>query len=440
MATRKDTNLRKRELELAIRGACESGEWAQGDPVPPVRELAARHGLSLAVVNQELRRMVDDGLLNTVPRVGTFVGGPSSVVTPRPAPREGNGFLSNTIILLRRPRNPHYTAAHLVSGISDAMHEAAAEPIDQAGMDVLALQIDRLLDEQTGPRELERVVAQKPYGVVISAHLGPEEEVVKLARAFTGRGIPVSLFDDLGDFDRVVSDHESGAYQLTRWLIERGNRRIRQVWEGKGERRWMQARRCGYERAMLEAGLSPRSGLYMPFYSEWQSIHAFEDQVRGTCGTMIEALRGGQADDALMAPSDGPFYVLAGVCRMLGIEPNRDVAIVGYDNYWRDCPHLASLQCAPLATVEKFNEESGRELVRLLIDRVEGRLSAEPQRRAITPELVVVQQDSVDQVTQVKNSLAAERSRSAHAPLEPFVAPMIALPRFAPVAEHGRPL
>lgn len=59
-------------VEADLRRRAEAGEWASGDALPPVAELAAHYGVSTATVAKALRRMADDGLVEVVPRWGTF--------------------------------------------------------------------------------------------------------------------------------------------------------------------------------------------------------------------------------------------------------------------------------------------------------------------------------------------------------------------------------
>jgi DNA-binding LacI/PurR family transcriptional regulator len=87
--------------------------------------------------------------------------------------------------------------------------------------------------------------------------------------------------------------------------------------------------------------------------------------------------------------SDREVFITAAACRLFGVEPGRDLVIVGYDNYWRRCMERQYEPYIPAATVDKHNEKMGGELVRLLLDRVADRLPPEPQTRVIPPQLVI---------------------------------------------------
>src|SRR4051812_24337292 len=82
MATRQTTAQRKGALQKALRELCLEGRSRPGTALPPLSELSERYRLSINVVRQVIQPLVEEGLLYTVPRVGTFIGRPAS---PSPA-------------------------------------------------------------------------------------------------------------------------------------------------------------------------------------------------------------------------------------------------------------------------------------------------------------------------------------------------------------------
>lgn len=59
-------------VEAELRRRVESGEWASGEALPPLTQLAAEYGVSSRSVAKAVHRMADDGLVRIVPRWGTF--------------------------------------------------------------------------------------------------------------------------------------------------------------------------------------------------------------------------------------------------------------------------------------------------------------------------------------------------------------------------------
>jgi GntR family transcriptional regulator len=59
-------------VESDLRRRAAADEWATGEALPSVAELAAHYGVARGTVAKALRRMADDGLVRIVPAWGTF--------------------------------------------------------------------------------------------------------------------------------------------------------------------------------------------------------------------------------------------------------------------------------------------------------------------------------------------------------------------------------
>jgi DNA-binding LacI/PurR family transcriptional regulator len=93
--------------------------------------------------------------------------------------------------------------------------------------------------------------------------------------------------------------------------------------------------------------------------------------------------------DALLLESDGLAFPVAAACRLLGRKPGSDLLLAGYDNYAIDLEWERQQEpVGPSVTMDKRNSEMGREMVRLLLDRCQGRLPVGPQVRLVAPELI----------------------------------------------------
>jgi len=82
MASRQETFKRKQALVSNLREAYRAGRGLHGEAALSQRELGARYGLSMKTVGAELQQLVREGVLYTIPRVGTFVRG----INPLDAP------------------------------------------------------------------------------------------------------------------------------------------------------------------------------------------------------------------------------------------------------------------------------------------------------------------------------------------------------------------
>ena len=66
-------------------------------------------------------------------------------------------------------------------------------------------------------------------------------------------------------------------------------------------------------------------------------------------------------------------------------EPNRDIDVVGYDNYWHSAQERAWQGSALLATVDKDNRRLGAQLVGLLTERSKNNGQAETHLVRLIP-------------------------------------------------------
>jgi GntR family transcriptional regulator len=68
----REPELPSRQVEADLRRRCQAGEWAPGERLPAVADLAQHYGVARNTVIKALRRLADDGLIEIVPSWGTF--------------------------------------------------------------------------------------------------------------------------------------------------------------------------------------------------------------------------------------------------------------------------------------------------------------------------------------------------------------------------------
>jgi len=74
MSPRQQSREQRRELREALLQECRNGGLRPGDALPPLRELAVRHGLSPATAQRVLRELSDEGILQIRQGSGAFLG------------------------------------------------------------------------------------------------------------------------------------------------------------------------------------------------------------------------------------------------------------------------------------------------------------------------------------------------------------------------------
>ena len=373
--------------------AIEGGALSHGSPLPAERTLAEQLMVSRVTVKAAIADLIRAGV------VGPTDGGRIRRVIG-PQEHKTASVLRSTIALLSSTSEP--AAGRRESGWLEYMAQGVVLASRAAGRNVLVVHPDQMATDG-----LERLFSAPPLGVVMPEPGGPLPGQDLWLRRLAAAGIPVVVYgdsDDLSDFDRVVSDHEVATYELTKWVIGQGRRRIINLSGKPGDHYWYLNRLRGHERAMREAGLEPRPPiLFTPvdrlspgvgeFNAEpWDSFDVARHQLAGHLAPLVN---GNEPVDAIMLGNDGQVCATAAALRLLGREPGRDVLLVGYDNTWADSTQRQFETANPAATVDKCNAQIGQELVRLLMDRVEGRLPQGSQRRVVPSRLIVMEQDKV---------------------------------------------
>ena len=361
-----------------LRQWIEDGTLAHGQPLPAERELASHLKVNRTTLRAALLTLNEEGLLRSD-------GGRSRIVHS-PKDQDG-GALEHTIAVLA-PDEGKLTSLHQGSGWAEQITQGALARLKTEGLHTLVLNPDRIEE-----RDMARILASQPFGVIITEVFFDQEHLKKILNWLESACVPCTIFGEGPAFaahDRVVSDHEAGAYAATRWLLDQGRTRILPLWPAPANSYWLAARRAGYERALEERSLEPLSSVVAPLDAEeFSNYQNAEDKARQLCGYLVEHLTAPQPIDAMLLASDGLVRITQMALQLFNLQPGKDVLLAGYDNFWAEIQDTPYDPSVPQVTVDKDNWNIGQALVELLIDRVEGRLPDVPQQRSIAPQLVI---------------------------------------------------
>jgi DNA-binding LacI/PurR family transcriptional regulator len=366
----------------AMRGLREwisSGALAANEPLPSERALASR----LRVDRKSLRRAIDalanEGIIREIsPR--------TRIVAAADSAASGTKLLASSIVIVAPSLwapddSPPGWASQIIMGALQEIHDR--------GLNTYTVHPQQL------DASIESLIAVRPQGFLLPELVGgPQRGDAEMAAALRA-GIPVVAYGnapELAALDRVCSDHADGSYRLTRWLMEHGCRRPAMLFSSDLELYWVKARRLGYERAMRDAKMEPLPMLHMEANNQLPKAsseeQAFDWSRRVITGYLTEAFDGAMNIDGVVVDSDSGAMTVGGACRLLGRKPGVDVLIAGYDNYWEYIYYRKLEPDAPQVTMDKRNFDAGREMVRMLLERRQGKLPAGPQTRVLKPELL----------------------------------------------------
>jgi DNA-binding LacI/PurR family transcriptional regulator len=341
------------QLRQQLVSRIRRGEFGPGDMLPSENQLCEEYGVSVTTARRALLELVKEGMVRRRMGVGTMV-----------APRVRQlslGFVSIDNIG-GAWRGISAGMVELIGGIGELAWRRNASfsmsGVDEEGADeclrsvVEARSVDGILLRTANDIRREHLdildAAGMPYVVI--------------KRELAGR-----------PHNRVVSDDLLGGRLATEHLVAQGHRRIGFVC-AKPALTLTQERLRGHREALAAAGVEHDPGLVRlePSFDEQAGRRAVRD-----------LLQRPDRPTAIFVASDTMAIGAYGAARTLGVAIPRDVALVGYDDI-----STAALLQPSLTTIRTSYHDFGRLAAQLLLDLIEGRLTA-PQRVVIEPELIV---------------------------------------------------
>jgi len=363
-----------------------------GERLPSRTDMARELGVSPMTVRGAITELAALGYVASKPRIGVFVCDRQPQQKPPRATSSGMEAIARSTIGV---------VGDLPLGVSEAYYRQEEGWLEAAVVGIYNVLRDSgyhslsLNPKIAGMRDIQTLADNVVAGMIVTES-GDYDRVTELGLQVAEAGCPFVVAGnrpEFAQFDRVGPDHEQGAYELARFLIQKGRRNIALVWGSDTDRYWFASLRKGYERALHEFGLAHRPNIqsYDAPLKELDSAKRLELQSRATAGFFVEAFQGPNPPDALMAYSDAASFAVAGACRCFGKQPNVDIDITGFDNLWRQSEYHAVDDFVPLATIDKQNIRCGAELTRLLLDRMSGKLDSAPQLQLVPPRLVLTE-------------------------------------------------
>lgn len=222
--------------------------------------------------------------------------------------------------------------------------------------------------EQTGARrETELAILsgarrQHSDGLIFQPHaLGPGDE-----RHLAGNDRLVILGDRIfnGPVDHVGMANTEAAAMATRYLLDRGHRRIAVIGSNPDVSTVSAAslRLDGYSRELVDRGLPIRDD-YVVVAKQWH--------LRDGATGMAQLLSLPEPPEAVFCFNDTLAFGALHTLAARGLRAPDDIAIIGFDNV-----PMAEFSVPPLTTIDPGTGQIAKQAVDLLASRVEGRAAA----------------------------------------------------------------
>ncbi len=332
---------------------CRNGSLPVGEPLPRMRELSDRFGVSQRIVNEAIRTLMEEGLLYAVPRVGTFVG--------RPPMASAKPYL----FLSRNSHENHMFVAQMQNGFEDRIAQ---------------------LKGSSASFTLAETLRHLQHGEMISVsgaffcELPLAEDLSAFSHGPTVTFGPVTPSRTPTDF--VDFDDEDGGAQATRHLLEVGHRHIAFLGlhgskEDAGQFPWSVQREAGWRHVMESAGYRTQGLSFCPLVSNYSSAQA---QIQSAQVAAKKLLPSPQIT-AIIAVNAFASHGLVQMLREANIPIERWPAIVCFDETPRT-------RAAGMSYLRLPWEKIGAEAAQMLWERTTGRLTGPPKRRLVKMHLI----------------------------------------------------
>lgn len=265
-------------------------------------------------------------------------------------------------LVLPHIRNPFF--ADILDGLTEYLENT----------DYQAFMIQGGATRKVELRAVDALMDRQVDGIIMVAPLASKARLEEVAKEKPT--VVLARHERSSYYDSVFDDDEAGAELVVNHLVELGHRRIAHIThqddsQARPADLLHNIRSATYERVMREHGLGDEIAIATSFYHEQGGYEGARELLsRPTPPTAIFA----GADQAALG-------ALAAV-HEAGLSVPADVSVAGYDNI-----HLAALPNIALTSVDQDGAEMGRAAGKLLLERIEGRMT--PVRFSVTPSLVV---------------------------------------------------
>lgn len=370
-----------------LKRSLETGEIQRGSELPSARAIANLLGIAPNTAVTALSEAEEQGLV--VCRAGTnrrYAGEVRKV---------GGASLASSAVFVLAGQMSFKDIATAPSWSDSFLALDVVRSLSQRGRSVA------LYTPQSLPSGgLDAIFEAHPGGMVVTNSVSGDPLAMEALRRCREAGIPAVAYGnapELRAFDRAYSDHRAGSRDLTRWLIAHGRKRIVPFFPFLPEKFWERERIAGYEEAMREAGLEPMPTAVFDSSAVdgGQAGETFRVRTAlALAGLMSLKAKAGDFPDALLCLNDGWAKPAIAAIRSLGLVPNGDILVAGYDNMVIDAGFSAFEPMLPAVTVDKHNERSAEDLAALVVARMDGTLPPEPQARIHEHEIVILSPES----------------------------------------------
>lgn len=341
-------------------------EYKPGTKIPTEQALTRTMGVSRTTIRQALSMLEKDGVVERRHGSGTFFVGHSSR-QPESDQKKGLIGMINFFYM-------DYIYPEIVRGAEDAAFEK--------GYYLVLTNCN--MDHEKEIDSVVQLLNQGVHGLILEPSRNVQiDDEHPMMRLIEERGIPVVSTHwgrSSGKTSAVTIDDRRAGMLATRYLLDRGHRRIAMIYKmdvESGRDRYM-----GFRRAMEEAATVVDERFVVGYKYEDEIIN-FEQGYLHTRRILAEYSEHGERPTAFFYFNDRLAQQGYRAIREAGLRIPQDISVIGYDNY-----HTSAMLHPALTTFEHPKYNLGRWAARLLLDAIEQGKDAMPVNIFFQPKIV----------------------------------------------------
>jgi GntR family transcriptional regulator, arabinose operon transcriptional repressor len=346
----------RRVKQMLVQQITE-GRMRPGDRITSERALAESLGISRLTVARAIGELVNDGLLIRRRGSGTYVAD-----WRRKTQETRTGQIGLVL-----PHTTDIPSSELIRGVTAALRDSGMHTIFADSGNDCAEEASLL---STLRRDKVDGLIIMPVDHVVNIPIYHEMAYAGMPFVFVDRYLPTV------DCDYVVTDNHWGAYQATKWLIERGHRRIAHFTVFNSRSSVVCQRQQGYFDALSQYGIPHDSDLICPPSVYEHRVLSYKHAL-----AYIRSLE--DPATAVFAMNDSVVWATLQGAADIGLKLPEDMELAGFF----DGGSRIGVS-APFLKVSQVSYDIGRIAAEALLDAIEKGSEHEIRKLTLKPSLV----------------------------------------------------
>lgn len=236
------------------------------------------------------------------------------------------------------------------------------------------------VDENSKARGWPPMLGEKQVDGLLILGAFVEETILQIGARYDRPVVLVDSYAPRADYDSVVTDNFAGAQTATRYLIERGHRRIGLIGSSPQSYPSIRERRMGFQHALAEHGLSDE-------FIEDSALHQ-----HSAFAATLNLLNRTPQVSAILACNDDTAFAVVRAAHQLGLRVPSDLSVMGFDDM-----QTSAYFSPPLTTMRVDKHLMGMLGVRRLLDRA---ANPEQVRLSVALGTELIERESVRQLAE----------------------------------------